>query len=105
MSKYYVICGNRAEFIYFMRDKMTNEPEMRTRYPNTRDWICVTSPNSVRGCTIEHGSFYGNWRNLPDLEELFVNLLHRTDIASNTHRIINRVWAQWKEENNKYVSQ
>ena len=53
---------------------------------------------SLRGTYNPHGYFIGTWNKRTDLEEIFQTLLSYTDIKSNHHRVINNLWAKWKEE-------
>jgi len=85
--KYYVIAGTFEEYLLWLKTSNLS--------PNSA--ICVSTPAVLRGTQNPHGSFIGTWRNRSDLEDIFMELLTRTDIQTKSHRVITNIWSKWKE--------
>lgn len=85
--KYYIIAGTFDEYLQWVSKSIYA--------PN--NIICVSTPAVLNGTYCPHGFFIGSWRNRDDLEEIFMQLLTRTDVTSNSHRIITGIWGRWKD--------
>ena len=97
-SKYFVICGNRQQFEHYMREKFDSGSFLAAEYPDRRDWVYVSGMNSVRGYRIEHGVFYGTWRQISQLEDLFHVLLSHCEPGSPAFHKIKTVYEAWLKE-------
>ena len=85
--KQYIIAGNFDEFLQW--DSKSKD--------SVNNIICVSTPAVLNGTQNPHGFFIGSWRKRDDLEEIFMQLLTRTDITSDSHRRINNIWGKWKD--------
>jgi hypothetical protein len=85
--KNYIIAGTYQEYSDWLRRKILS--------PSVH--VCVSTPAVLRGTQNPHGWFIGTWRKRDDLEYIFMELLTRTDITSDSHRRINNIWGKWKE--------
>lgn len=75
MPHYFIIAKNLAEYRECRNEKL-KDPEFASIY-SMKDIVLVTDPIHVRGYTIEHGCFYGNWRDnqfiIPIIQRLITN--------------------------------
>ena len=85
--KDYIIAGTFDEYLQWV--SKSNLPLSST--------ICVSTPAVLVGTRNPRGWFIGTWRKRDDLEYIFMELLTRTDITSDSHRRINNIWGKWKE--------
>ena len=88
MNKNFIIAGTFEQYNHWIKKKILT--------PSTH--VCVSTPAVLNGTQNPHGWFIGTWRDRFDLEEIFMQLLTRTDITSDSHRRINNIWGRWKNE-------
>jgi len=86
--KNYIIAGTFDEYLQWVSKSNLS----------LNSTICVSSPAVLRGTQNPHGFFIGTWRERDDLEDIFMELLTRTDITSDSHRRINNIWGKWKND-------
>lgn len=84
--KQYIIAGKYEEYLNWLKTSKFSS-----------NAVCVSTPAVLNGTQNPHGFFIGSWRNRDDLEEIFMQLLTRTDVTSNSHRIITGIWGRWKD--------
>lgn len=94
----YVVAGNLYEFQEFRKRKLDTSYWHQTMFPDARDWVFVSSPNSLRGCTVEHGTFIGSWRKLPELQAIFSALMVACSRDNQTFDNINKIYNDWQDE-------
>lgn len=92
-----VIAGNSQQAKDWIRQDATKRFEAGDTSVSLSDYITVDSPNRIRGISNPHGVFIGTWIERFDLEGIFIQLLHATDITSNSHRVITQQWGLWKD--------
>ena len=97
MSKIFVIAGDSIQAMYWINTNLRSRVAAGETTLSMSEYVPVQHVDVLRGLSNPHGVFYGSWRNRKDLDELFVLLLRSTDIKSNSHRTINRIWSEWKE--------
>ena len=85
--KNYIIAGTYQEYLNWLKT---------SKFPSNA--VCVSTPAVLRGTQNPHGWFIGTWRKRDDLEDIFMELLTRTDITSDSHRRINNIWGKWKND-------
>lgn len=88
--KHFIIAGDQFQGREYIKRKMAEHGNMF----NHNDFVIVTSPNSLRGMSVEHGVFIGTWRNLPQLEEIFQLLI----IHSRLNPVLRSIYESWKNE-------
>lgn len=94
----YVVAGNLYEFQEFRKRKLATSYWHQTMFPNAHDWVFVSTPNSLRGCTVEHGTFIGSWRRLPNLEGIFRQLMICCKMDSATAENLVKIHDNWQDE-------
>lgn len=94
----YVVAGNLHQFQNFRHRKLATSYWHQTMFPDVRDWVFVSSPNSLRGCTVEHGAFIGTWRQLPNLEGIFRQLMICCKMGSATAENLVKIHDNWQDE-------
>lgn len=87
MNKNFIIAGTFEQYKHWIKKKILS-PSIH---------VCVSTPAVLNGTQNPHGWFIGSWRKRDDLEEIFMQLLTRTDITSDSHRRINNIWGKWKD--------
>jgi hypothetical protein len=97
MSKIFVIAGDSIQAMYWINTNLRSRVAAGETTLSMSEYVPVLHPDVFRGYKDPHGVFFGTWRGRRDLEEIFVMLLRSTDIKSNSHRVINRMWSEWKE--------
>lgn len=73
-SKYYVVCGTRAEFDRFIRKKMA-DLYTPTNNLTLSHFVYVDSVDRIRGVSNPTGWFYGTWYMKVDIREILAVLL------------------------------
>lgn len=94
----YVVAGNLHQFQNFRHRKLATSYWHQTMFPDARDWVFVSSPNSLRGCTVEHGTFIGTWRSLPDLQNIFSALMVSCKVGHHTYDNLKKIYDDWLDE-------
>lgn len=97
MSRIFVIAGNQQQARDWIKTNLDNRVAAGETTLSMSEYLPVNHPDAFRGYRDPHGVFYGTWRTRLDMEEIFAMLLRSTDIKSNSHRTINRIWSEWKE--------
>jgi len=95
-KKLYVIAGSLAQFHDFRRNKLETSFWHQTMFPNAQDWIYVTSADKLRGCTVEHGVFYGSWKQIHNLEGIFRQLIMQAK-DQHTRDNLNKIYSEWHD--------
>ncbi len=72
-EKFYVIAGNRNEFINF-RDIKCNDLVKEGKTVSYSNFVWVTDPIQLKGISSPHGWFIGSWRTRHNIKEI-VNTL------------------------------
>jgi hypothetical protein len=73
-KKYFVICGNRAEYMDFCTKKVNSG-----KHEDFLDFIYVNEPKMLRGHRNPQGYFYGSWRERKDILEIIEIILVSSD--------------------------
>jgi hypothetical protein len=94
--KLFVIAGSLSQFHEFRRKKLETSYWHQTMFPNARDWIYVTSAESLTGFSIEHGVFYGSWKQIHNLEGIFRQLMIRAK-DKHTRDNLNKIHEDWHD--------
>ena len=68
-EKYYVIAGNRNEFINF-RDIKCNDLAKEGKTVSLSNFVYVISPTQLKGISSPHGWFIGTWRDRHDIKDI-----------------------------------
>jgi hypothetical protein len=97
MSRIYVIAGNSTQASDWIKSNLDLRSKSGETTLSWSEYYIVNRADSIRGVNDPHGVFVGTWRDRTDLDEIFVSLLRSTDITSNSHRTINRIWSDWKD--------
>jgi hypothetical protein len=94
-SKYYVVCGTRAEFDRFIRKKMA-DLYTPTNNLTLSSFVYVDGADRIRGVSNPTGWFYGTWKNHPNIKEIMIQLAGAiTD--SKRQQIIRDLWKEYRE--------
>lgn len=72
-NKYFVIAGNRSEYMDFVHKKV-NELLLSTTV-SFSDFVYVDSADNLRGYSNPKGWFVGSWREKKGINEIMVQLL------------------------------
>lgn len=92
---YFVIAKNLAEFRECREEKL-KDPEFASKY-SRQTIVMVIQPVHVKGYHIEHGCFYGNWRENPNIFFIMQNLVLATK-SLETDKRIREIYVQWRKE-------
>lgn len=68
-EKFYVIAGNRNEFINF-RDIKCNDLAKEGKTVSLSNFVCVTDPIQLKGISSPHGWFIGTWRTRDNIRQI-----------------------------------
>lgn len=68
-EKYYVIAGNRNEFINF-RDIKCNDLAKEGKTVSLSNFVFVIAPIQLKGISSPHGWFIGTWRDRHDIKDI-----------------------------------
>jgi hypothetical protein len=94
--KLYVIAGSLSQFHEFRLNKLETSYWHQTMFPNAQDWVYVSSADKLRGCTVEHGVFYGSWKQIHNLEGIFRQLIMQAK-DQHTRDNLNRIYSEWHD--------
>jgi hypothetical protein len=90
---YFAIGFNASECQAHIREKY-KDPEFAKKYPAKQTVISLYSPEQIRGYTIQHGCFCGNWRENPHIVEIISLLIHCAN-NDETRKKLKDIWEQW----------
>lgn len=78
-EKYFVICGTRQEFQFFITRKATEMWTQGHTHISLSNFVYVDDVIKMKGCRNPHGWFYGTWYNHTNLYEVITQLMVSTD--------------------------
>ncbi len=95
-GKYYVVCGNRHEFDYFINQKALDLFGKGNDSISLSHFVYVDGADRIKGISNPTGWFYGNWKNNPKIEEIMIQLAQAiTDIKRQ--QIIRDLWKEYRK--------
>lgn len=92
-----VIAGNSQQATDWMKQDASKRFAAGDTSVSLSDYIIVSSVDKIRGISNPHGVFVGTWIERSDLESIFIQLLHATDVTAQSHRVITQQWGRWKD--------
>lgn len=92
---YFIIAKNLAEYRDCVKEKL-GDPKFAYAYPR-KNIVLVTDPVHVKGYTVEHGCFYGNWRDNKYIVSILQQLIVNAKDGCPARQVFFRVLDEYRE--------